>query len=133
MTSVPCVAEPEIEGIDPRKPWAAVGARVREARESLGLSQREFAALAGVAERTLQTHEAGERSPHRKLLNYSTISGRSLDWFYGVASPTGPDPRVQTAAERRVALSRVRRMEKEVATLLERLRAEAEHLEDETG
>lgn len=114
------------------RPYAEIGARLFEARTALGLTQPEVAALAGVSARTYQYHERGQKSPHRVLLNYSVALGRPVQWFHGDSASVTPEA-AQSAAERRVALARVRRMEKDAARLQSRLQSEIARLQGETG
>lgn len=60
-----------------------VGARIKEARELLGLSQTALADELGAGERTVQAWERNERTPRLKaLLRLSELSGRPVSWFY---------------------------------------------------
>ncbi|MDR1995136.1 helix-turn-helix transcriptional regulator [Azonexus sp.] len=57
-----------------------IGARLKEERDRIGLSQTEFAELAGVTRKTLYGYEAGERAPDAACLNI--WAGRGLDVLY---------------------------------------------------
>lgn len=65
-----------------------IGARIREARESLGLTQLEFAnALElgerGHGQRTLQAWERNERTPRLPaLMEIARVAERPISWFY---------------------------------------------------
>lgn len=61
-----------------------VGARIREAREGLGLSQVRFAEKIGQAERTVQAWEANDRTPRLSaLLGVASATERPVAFFYG--------------------------------------------------
>jgi len=67
-----------------------VGQRIRQLRESLGLSQAEFAKLLGKSLRTVQRWERGEvqRIPSTVLEHISKVTGASLEWLKeGIGEP----------------------------------------------
>lgn len=60
-----------------------VGARIAEARRAKGLSQRELAIKTGNATRTIQTWEAGARSPRPATLErIAAAVEKPVSWFY---------------------------------------------------
>jgi transcriptional regulator with XRE-family HTH domain len=60
-----------------------VGARVREARELLGLSQTALANVLDAGERTVQAWERNERTPRvETLMRLGEKAGRTVAWFY---------------------------------------------------
>jgi transcriptional regulator with XRE-family HTH domain len=61
---------------------AQVGARIRQERQRLGLSQSDFAQLAMVSRRTQASYEAGEGSPVADYL--LAVAGAGVDILYVV-------------------------------------------------
>ena len=59
---------------------AALGLRLREERERLGLSQAEFGAIGGVRKLTQMHYERGRRSPSAEYLH--RLQGRGVDSAY---------------------------------------------------
>lgn len=60
-----------------------IGARIKEAREMLGLSQTALADELGQGERTVQAWERNERTPRLKsLMRLARLSDRPVSWFY---------------------------------------------------
>lgn len=58
--------------------------RVQQLRESLGLSQQEFAARIGVSRSTYASWESGHRSPELAHLEaIADYGGASVDWLLG--------------------------------------------------
>ena len=61
-----------------------VGARIKEARELLGLSQTALADRLDAGERTVQAWERNERTPRMSALTrLAEITDRPVAWFYG--------------------------------------------------
>jgi transcriptional regulator with XRE-family HTH domain len=61
-----------------------VGARVREARTLLGVSQVDLAKSLEQGERTVQAWERNERRPRMKsLVRLGEMVDRPVAWFYG--------------------------------------------------
>lgn len=52
-----------------------IGERLKEERERLGLSQTDFAALAGASKNTQYNYEKGERSPDANYLSAAAEQG----------------------------------------------------------
>jgi DNA-binding XRE family transcriptional regulator len=68
-----------------RKP--DIGARIREARDGIGLSQVQFAKALKLAERTVQAWEGNDRTPRLDaLLKVAEKTGRPVAFFYGDGS-----------------------------------------------
>lgn len=44
------------------------GARIKQAREALGMTQKELAARCGVAENTISTYEQGKKTPRVRVI-----------------------------------------------------------------
>lgn len=61
-----------------------LGARIRDARERMGLLQSELATLVGTSSRTVGNWERGETSPRNKLGKLEDVLGVALT----VSSPT---------------------------------------------
>ncbi len=60
----------------------ALGKRIKEARNTLGLTQPLLAEKLGVSLKTIERHEAGARCPSLALVfELSRLIGRSLDEF----------------------------------------------------
>ena len=60
-----------------------VGARIKEARETLGLSQTALAEQLGQGERTVQAWERNERTPRMgSLTRLASLSDRPVSWFF---------------------------------------------------
>lgn len=60
-----------------------VGARIKEARDLLGLSQMALAAALDQGERTVQAWERNERTPRLDALSrLAALAGRPVSWFY---------------------------------------------------
>lgn len=59
-----------------------IGERLKEERERLGLSQTDFAALAGASKNSQYNYEKGERSPDATYL--AAVAGVGLDVLYVV-------------------------------------------------
>lgn len=60
---------------------AAIGQRIREARQSLKLSQADLAAQLGASKPGLQQNEAGKNMPGARLLLGFCRLGISADWI----------------------------------------------------
>lgn len=60
-----------------------VGARIKEARELLGLSQTALADRLGAGERTVQAWERNERTPRMgMLIRLAELADQPVAWFY---------------------------------------------------
>jgi transcriptional regulator with XRE-family HTH domain len=65
-----------------------VGARIREARDILGIPQTALAALLGAGERTVQAWERNERTPRMDTLaRIGALVDRPVSWFYETPEP----------------------------------------------
>jgi transcriptional regulator with XRE-family HTH domain len=68
-----------------------MGARLREERERLGLSQSEFAALGGATKRTQIAWEKGEQVPNAEFLAHAAAQGVDVLFVVtGTRMPTLP-------------------------------------------
>lgn len=66
----------------PESNRSALGSRIREAREALGVPRSEAASVVGVSLSTFQALEAGEREPDAtKLSIYAKNYGLAADWL----------------------------------------------------
>ena len=64
--------------------WKGIGARIREARKKVGLTQQEVAELVGVGSQTVWCWEAGRMKPnHEHLLELAYRCEVSTDWILG--------------------------------------------------
>jgi transcriptional regulator with XRE-family HTH domain len=63
--------------------YVAMGARLRQAREYLGLSQESVAEALGVPRASVSAMESGRRKVSSlELRNLARLYKRPLDWFY---------------------------------------------------
>jgi transcriptional regulator with XRE-family HTH domain len=72
-----------------RRSFEAIGQRLRATRETLGLSQKEFAKRARIADNTYNQYERGVSQP--KIENAHALCdvyGLTLDWIYN-GDPSG--------------------------------------------
>ena len=76
--------------------YAAMGARLRQAREYLGLSQESVAEALGVPRASVSAMESGRRKVSSlELRNLARLYRRPLDWFYtSEAEPIAEDETV---------------------------------------
>lgn len=74
----------------PEEPgYATMGARLRETREFLGLSQGAVAEALGIPRASISAIESGRRKVGSlELREFARIYKRPIDWFYG----SGADP-----------------------------------------
>lgn len=73
-------------------PAPNVGARIKMARDEMGLTQEGLATSLGQGERTVQAWERNERTPRLDTLTrLAHLSGHPVAWFYTdhEAEPTG--------------------------------------------
>lgn len=74
---------------DDEREWRALGERLRESREYLGLSQQEVADLLGLSRPAVTHMEAGKRKVSTlELRELARLYRRPYDWLVGEA----PDP-----------------------------------------
>ena len=67
-----------------------VGQRIKDARESIGMTQWELGDLVGVKERSIQNYEAGKKIPFPAMATIADLTGTSVVWLlYGTHSPPG--------------------------------------------
>ena len=65
-------------------PWKELGARIREARKQVGLTQRELGELVEVASHTVWSWEAGRMKPtHEHLVELAFHCETSVDRLQG--------------------------------------------------
>jgi transcriptional regulator with XRE-family HTH domain len=76
--------------------YASMGARLRQAREYLGLSQESVAEALGVPRASVSAMESGRRKVSSlELRDLARLYKRPLDWFYGSdAEPIAEDETV---------------------------------------
>ncbi|SRR5712691_459846 len=75
--------------------YVAMGARLREAREFLGLSQESVADALGVPRASVSAMESGRRKVSSlELRDLANLFRRPLEWFYGGAEPIPEDETV---------------------------------------
>jgi transcriptional regulator with XRE-family HTH domain len=67
-----------------------IGARLREERELRGMSQSEFAALAGVHRKSQENYEADRRQPDADYL--AALSAAGADVLYILTGERGAKP-----------------------------------------
>jgi transcriptional regulator with XRE-family HTH domain len=62
-----------------------IGARIKEARESLSMSKSDFARLVGISMSVLASYENQIKCPSAEmLLRISKGAGIPIEWFYGI-------------------------------------------------
>ena len=67
-----------------RAEWKGIGARIREARKKVGLTQQEVGELVGVGSQTVWCWESGRMKPnHEHLLELAHRCEVSTDWILG--------------------------------------------------
>jgi transcriptional regulator with XRE-family HTH domain len=72
--------------------YALMGARLREAREFLGLSQESVAEVLGVPRPSMSAMETGRRKVSSlELRDLAELYRRPLEWFYGAGEPIAED------------------------------------------
>jgi transcriptional regulator with XRE-family HTH domain len=72
---------------DGEEQYASMGARLRQAREYLGLSQESVAEALGVPRASVSAMESGRRKVSSlELRDLARLYKRPLDWFYGSES-----------------------------------------------
>jgi transcriptional regulator with XRE-family HTH domain len=60
----------------------SIGARLKAARESIGLSQTAFAAKIGIAKSSISEYEAGKKKPPKRILTLvSLLFGLNDEWL----------------------------------------------------
>ncbi len=64
--------------------WGHIGARIREARKKVGLTQKQIGERVGVNEHTVWFWEAGRSKPsHEHLVDLAFCCEVSTDWLLG--------------------------------------------------
>lgn len=77
---------------DDAQEWRALGERLREAREYLGLSQQEVADLLKLSRPAVTQMEAGNRKVSTlELRELSQLYRRPYDWLVGAEEPAEPE------------------------------------------
>ena len=71
---------------------AGIGARLKEERERLKLTQVELAALAGVTNVTQSRYEAGATAPNASYLAQFAFAGADILYVVTGTRAVGPDP-----------------------------------------
>jgi transcriptional regulator with XRE-family HTH domain len=75
-----------------------MGARLRQAREFLGISQEAVAEVLGVPRASVSAMESGRRKVSSlELRDLSRLYKRPLDWFYDTESDPIPEDETVTA------------------------------------
>jgi transcriptional regulator with XRE-family HTH domain len=70
---------------------AAVGERIKQARQEAGLTQDDLAELVGVGMRQIQYYEAGDSDPYRKINKIAEVTNQSVGWLLHGDPVTGSD------------------------------------------
>lgn len=121
--------------------WERLGARLREARESHGLSRRALADKTGISEKAIQTAEEG-RVPSARWPKSVDVLAETLGWAPGsvrvaldggepaIASTSSEDPAPKSLA-RRMADNQMRMTAEDLARDAERLAVAARLYADE--
>lgn len=58
-----------------------IGARIKQARKEMGLTQEELAEITSVSKRSLQDYENGVTLPYRHLRELGKLLGKDVEWF----------------------------------------------------
>lgn len=73
---------------DDEQEWRALGERLREAREYLGLSQQEVSELLGVSRPAVSQMEAGRRKVSTlELREFARLYRKPYEWLVGEDEP----------------------------------------------
>lgn len=76
----------------------SMGARLRQAREFLGLSQESVAEALGVPRASISTMESGRRKVSSlELRDLARLYRRPLEWFYGGSAEPAPEDETVSA------------------------------------
>ena len=95
---------------------AAVGERIKQARQDAGFTQDELADLVGVGMRQIQYYEAGESDPYRRINKIAEVTNVNAGWLlHG-------DPATESGGDEIAArLEAVEESQERVAELLREL------------
>jgi len=64
--------------------WGHIGARIKEARKGVGLTQKQVGERVGVNEHTVWFWEVGRSKPsHEHLVDLASCCGVTTDWLLG--------------------------------------------------
>lgn len=86
---------------DDEREWRALGERLRDAREYLGLSQQEVADLLSVSRPAVSQMEAGKRKVSTlELREFARLYRRPYGWLVGEEVPEVPDDEITQALYR---------------------------------
>jgi transcriptional regulator with XRE-family HTH domain len=86
---------------DDEREWRALGERLRDAREFLGLSQQEVADLLDVSRPAVSQMEAGKRKVSTlELREFARLYRRPYEWLIGEQSTQTEDDEVSRALYR---------------------------------
>lgn len=73
---------------------AAIGRRLRETREALGMNQASFARLVKISPQAINNYERGYQRPHLdQAFLICRATGATLDWIY-MGDPSGLPGRI---------------------------------------
>lgn len=79
----------------------AIAARLREAREYLGMSQDEVATAVGISRPAVTNLEAGSRKVDSvELIELARLYGQSVDYFLHGTAPAGRSKQVEFLARK---------------------------------
>lgn len=77
---------------DDEQEWRALGERLREAREYLGISQQEVSALLGVSRPAVTQMEAGRRKVSTlELREFARLYRKPYEWLVGETEQAADD------------------------------------------
>jgi transcriptional regulator with XRE-family HTH domain len=86
---------------DDQREWRALGERLREAREYLGLSQQEVSELLGVSRPAVTQMESGRRKVSTlELRAFARLYRRPYEWLVGEGTDQSADDAVTQALYR---------------------------------
>ena len=100
--------------------WAAVGARVSQARGALKLSQADLGARVGLDRTVIDKIEGGKRTLSAlELIDLAEATELPVDWFVTESPPVVASRRAERPGETTIADLRVEVLAREVTQLLE--------------
>ncbi|QPG65942.1 helix-turn-helix transcriptional regulator [Pseudomonas sp. BIGb0427] len=105
-----------------------IGDRLKEERERLGLSQTDFAALAGASKNSQYNYEKGERSPDANYLAAAAQQG--VDVLYVVTGQRLPMAETMLASDELEMVQNVRALAEEDKGAVKRLLRAINHKSD---
>jgi transcriptional regulator with XRE-family HTH domain len=98
---------------------SGIGARIREERERLGLSQRAFGEIGGVEPNAQGKYESGDRTPKADYL--ANVAAKGVDVLYVLTGSRTPTPIAHLSQVEEWVLGSYRSLVKEDQDAIRRL------------